>query len=305
MTRLGVINNPRSFGNGRGGLWPVAKPLRLSAYAEPRTLPELGETLAEYRREGVEVIAVGGGDGTLRDVLTALSALAYAPTLALLPSGRTNLAAVNLGLSGNAAEELARLAAAGRAGALHTVDLPVLDVVCADRRLRGFVFGAAAFAAGHRFATQHVQALGGALAAAAAIAWGIGGIVTGQGRDLLRGEDAAVMCDGLSRPAGRRFLVLATPLERLVLGMRPFWGEGEGAIRWLDIAAPPRRPAAALMPVLRGRPRPWMREAGYDSGRCHRLTVELSRPFILDGEAFPAVGAVTLSADARIRFVSR
>ena len=124
-------------------------------------------------------------------------------------------------------------------------------------------------------------------------------------------EAADLLARASGRPATecldylRRFLLLATTLDRLMLGLRPFWGDGRGAVRWLDVQAPPRRLAAALWAGGRGRPEPWMAAAGYNSGRAERLRVAMDEPFVLDGEVFePGPGGVLLSAPDRVAFVS-
>jgi hypothetical protein len=105
--------------------------------------------------------------------------------------------------------------------------------------------------------------------------------------------------------AGHRFLLLATSLDRLMLGLWPFWGEGAGPVRWLDVAAPPKRLAAALWAARQGRPGPWMPAAGYRSGRADRLAIRLRTPFVLDGEVFePGPDGLVLSAPGQVAFVT-
>ncbi|HYH19636.1 MAG TPA: diacylglycerol kinase family protein [Azospirillum sp.] len=316
MTRVGVIVNPLSRHNRDGGFERAVAAFRDLPHARPGTPAELLDTLAEFRRREVRVVAVSGGDGTLREVLTALPR-AYGgeePDIALLPAGKINLAARVVSRAGDRFGDgragLRRLLDAARRRTLARVEWPVLDVVwrdAPDRRLRGFLFGAAAFAAGTRLAYSHVHRAGINNAAAVALsiaATAASTLFGGRRRALLAGEDMAVGVDGGPARGGRRFLALATTLDRLVLDLTPFWGEGGGAIRWLDIPAPPRRLAAALLPVLRGRPRPWMLEAGYASGRARDLAVEPSRPFVMDGELFEAgPGGILLSADRRVGFV--
>ncbi|HYD68171.1 diacylglycerol kinase family protein [Azospirillum sp.] len=316
MTRVGVIVNPLSRHNRDGGFDPAAAGFRDLPHARPRTPAELRDTLAEFRRREVRVVAVSGGDGTLREVLTALPQ-AYGgeePDIALLPAGKINLAARVVsrvgGRFGDGPAALRRLIDAARGRTLARVEWPVLEIAWRDepeRRLRGFLFGAAAFAAGTRLAYSHVHRAGfnDAAAVALSIAATAGTALFGrQRRALLAGEDMTVGVDGTPPRAGRHFLTLATTLDRLVLNLTPFWGAGEGAIRWLDIAAPPRRLAAALLPVLRGRPRPWMPAAGYASDRARELSIDLAHPFVVDGELFaPGLGGILLSADRRVGFV--
>ncbi|MFC5316248.1 hypothetical protein, partial [Azospirillum rugosum] len=59
------------------------------------------------------------------------------------------------------------------------------------------------------------------------------------------------------------------------------------------------------LPTLRGRPRPWMIDAGYASGRADEMTVEMTHPFVVDGELFePGPRGILLSAGQRVGFVA-
>jgi hypothetical protein len=85
---------------------------------------------------------------------------------------------------------------------------------------------------------------------------------------------------------GPRFLFLATTLDRLMMDLWPFWGEGAGGLKFLDIEAPPKWLSRALLPALKGRPKPWMHDAGYQSGVVEDLEVTLEGRFVLDGEFY-------------------
>ncbi|RKJ98015.1 diacylglycerol kinase family protein, partial [Teichococcus wenyumeiae] len=96
--RIGIISNPRSSSHraGQAGLAEAAARL---PHAAPESREALRAALAGFAADGVEVLAVHGGDGTLREVLSALPQ-AWAgpmPAIAPLPAGRTNLAAHTLG----------------------------------------------------------------------------------------------------------------------------------------------------------------------------------------------------------------
>ena len=90
--------------------------------------------------------------------------------------------------------------------------------------------------------------------------------------------------DFLLRVAERYFLVLATTLRRLIFGLMPFWGDGSGQIRYTGIAFPPVQLMCALLPVLRGRPRPWMSEPCYVSRTVDDITITTGDPLVIDGE---------------------
>lgn len=314
--RIGVISNPRSLHNRDGGFSRAVAECRDLLHAQPRTTAELEEALLDFRQREVEVIAVSGGDGTIREILTALPR-SYGdeqPHLALLPSGKTNLVARVVGgrsdRVGNGNAGLARLLDAARGKTLSPVEWPVLDITWRDlpeRRVSGFLFGTAGFTAGTRLAYSHVHTAGinNASAVILSIAAIAASALFGSRRHaLVAGEDMRVGVDGAPTRGGRHFLTLATTLDRLILGLTPFWGEGEEPVRWLDIPAPPQRLMAALLPTLRGRPRPWMLDAGYASGRAREMVVELSQPFVVDGELFePGTSGIVLSAHRRIGLV--
>ena len=313
MARIGIIHNPlsRAGRDGRARFGAAAAGL---PFAEPASRTELREALRGFAAQGVNLLAVQGGDGTLREVLTALPETfsAAPPAIAVLAAGRTNLAAKVLGGAGTGEAALARLLDAAGRGALRRRLVPVLEVARLgagedDGPLRGLLFGAAAFAEGKRIADERLHGRG--IRAGPAVALALAGVALRAGLDrrhpLRAGVPMAVAPDGRARREGHRFLLLATTLDRLMLGMRPFWGDGRGGVRWLDVEAPPRRLAAALWAGGRGRPAPWMAAAGYLSGRAERLEVAMDRPFVLDGEVFePGPGGALLSAPDRVAFVS-
>ncbi|MFC0408037.1 diacylglycerol kinase family protein [Roseomonas elaeocarpi] len=315
---IGVIGNPRSHGS-RGLRGEALR--RVAAQAGERVLlrePEdraaLRQALSGFARAGVRVVAVSGGDGTLREVLTALPAAwqGKAPDIALLPAGKTDIVAGDVGHSGRGALGLRRLVKALAEGvALRRVERPVLEVNWpgeATRRLRGFLFGAAAFAEGHRLANAKLHGNGffGNAAVGLTVAAMFGrAVLSGQGT-LAHGQEIQVVTDRVARPTGNRFLVLITTLDRLMLGLWPFADNGKGPVRWLDIQARPRQLGRALWAVShRGSNRSWMPAAGYESGLARQVDIQLHHPFVLDGEVYvPGEKGVTLTAAARQGFVS-
>jgi len=312
--RLGVITNPlsRSLRAGRYGL----RAAEIGAVqAAPASLDELRSILAGFAADGVDLLVVQGGDGTLREVLTALPGTfgAHPPEIAVLSAGKTNLAARSLGSAGSDQAALQRLRDAAARGSLRRHRQPVLEVTRlgaaeVSAPLRGLLFGAGAVTEATRMAERrlHRSGIRDGLAVALAIA-GVALRAVRPGSHPLRdGVPAAVAPDGMPPETGHSFLVLATPLDRLMLGLWPFWDVGQGPVRWLDVAAPPRRLMAALWAARSGRPRrPWMPAAGYRSGRAHRVTIRLAAPFVLDGEIFmPGTEGVELSAPGCVTFVA-
>lgn len=306
---VGVIGNPRShaYKHDRAALDGLAVRYPGLLLAQPGSQAALLEALRGFHRDGVGLLVIHGGDGTLRDVLSALprSYPGSPPQLALMPAGNTNLAAWSVGGIGT----LPRLLDAASSGRLRHTLCPVLEVSWIgqpDRpRLRGLLFGAAAFAAGKRIADAEIHRRGVFLRYAVGLTLGLAFLRSLSGRGVLRqGVAMGVGVDQGAVRRGQHFLFLATTLPRLTLGLWPFWGEGEGGIHWLDIDTPPSRLARALVATLLRRPRPWMAAHGYRSGHATSIGLSELREFVLDGEFFDAGPAgVALSCADAVTFV--
>jgi hypothetical protein len=312
--RIGLIINLRSHVN-------KSHPIDLAAVqarhpdlrvAAPADLGALRDTLAGFAEEGIDLLVVSGGDGTVRDVLSAFPP-AYAaqpPELAILSAGNTNLAARVLGSAGSGDAALDRLLRAAHAGRLHRKTCPVLEVSWPDEPGRpplvGFLFGAAGFTEAKTVANLVVRRRGfshGLEVAATLFVTALRALV-GRNSPIRQGWSMSLAVEGRPAIAGKRFLVMATTLDSLMLGLWPFWGRGSGGIRWLDIDAPPRRFAAGLLAVMLRRPRPWMIRSGYRSGRGNAIRMMFDQPFILDGEAFEARAGVLLSTAGSVTVVA-
>jgi hypothetical protein len=313
--RIGLVINPRSYANR-------AHPNRLETVlarhpeirrAAPADPAALAAALRGFAADKVDLVVISGGDGTVRDVLSALSASDFAspPDLAILSAGNTNLAARVLGSPGHGSEALERLIDAIAQGRTRRRTCPVLTISWIGEPTRppihGFLFGAAAFTEAKRIAAETVQRRGihHGLAVAVTLIATIVKAVFGPGRALSWGTRMAVSIDGAPAADGRRFLMLATTLDSLMLGLWPFWGGGPGPIRWLDIDAPAPWLAAALSAVLLRRPGRWMTRRGYRSGRAASLRIRMDQPFILDGEAFRAgQDGILLSASCSVTVIT-
>lgn len=318
MSRIGLISNLKSHRNTSD-----IETIRAVVAHHPRIqhveidrVEDLASVLASFAASGVELLVVNGGDGTVQATLTALrngAAFAVPPRLAILPGGRTNLIAQDVGLPGSRGHALARLAEARPGGqGVAEIRRPILSVTYAPDKpaLHGMFFGTAAFHRAVLFSRRQAERFGIARAAMLGAALGVilsRALLRPRGGDpLIRGERLSLGTDGQAPAAPRDYLLLlATTLDRLILGLQPFWGTGEGGLRYTLVEFPPRHLARALLPVLRGRPKPWMAADGYASGRARELTLRMSCPLVLDGQIYrPAPDfPVTLRAGPAVSFL--
>lgn len=294
--RTAVLRNPRSHRN-RVATRPEPDPPGISIAAPPNR-EELAATLARFAEEGIELLVIDGGDGTMREVMTAGAPIFGDdwPRLLLLPKGKTNALAIDLGMP-----EKWSLAAALRTvpdARLHRRRPILVERVDAQEpQVLGFIFGAGVFNAAIA-AGQVAHRLGAfqGFAVAVTALFGVMQALFGIGRSPWRAltpmriapEGAGEVPHSRHGTPRRRFAVGCSTLGKFPLAMDPFaGGGGGGGIRFLAVDAPLRRVMALVPAILMGLDRPFLRKLGVHRGSAEWIDIELDGPFILDGEAFP------------------
>lgn len=314
MSRLGIISNPLSDGNsGRKGI-PVNADRAVTRldtlFAAPASLEELPSVLHGFAEAGIDVLAIDGGDGTVRDVISLLPWTfgdAW-PTLAILPSGKTNVIARDVGGFGHGAAGMAHLFFRLDHKPIRYTERACLDVSWTDNAQHqhtalGFVLGAGVYS----YATQmagawsHDRGIKQGRAVALVIArllamWKRGNLGEGIAELSLTPESE------IAEPPAPHFLVLSTTLDHLMLGLWPFPKGGEGSLHWLAMTAPPRHLVRDLWRAWRGK---MTTGEGVRGGRAETLELRLSEPFVLDGELYdPGPEGVVVRTGPTLRFLA-
>ena len=273
-------------------------------FAAPQSPQELDEVLAGFASRGVNALVIDGGDGTVRDVMsTAVRHFAGTfPRVAIVPSGKTNALAHDLGVPhGWTALDAVRAIHDGFVEERAPIEVRRDDEALPG--LRGFIFGAGAFVRATALAqrTHRAGAFNG-LAVGLSIAGAVGqSILGGAANSWRRGEPMRVALQGGEVVERNQYLLFGSTLERLPLGIKPL-GEPRPGLKLLRIDAEPRWMIAAAPAVLRGSDAPWLRQAGYHVTDAPSIDLRLPGDFILDGETFRG-GALSLCEGEPIRFV--
>ena len=307
---VGVIYNPRSHRNQGRDLAFAERPG--VHFAQPQEREEIRAALEDFRAKGVDLLIINGGDGTVRDVLTAgLDVFGELwPALAVLPKGKTNALNVDLGApAGWGLLDAVRAWTGGRRVERRPV---VVAPTAGDAPpLAGFILGAGGYSVGIR-AGQEAHRLGAfdSLAVVATAGWGVlqalFGSDTNQWRrgapmELLLGDARDPLDHAGGGYDGRRSVMLASTLERFPGGIRLFGPLNEG-LKIVALDRPARR-VLAMMPLLLG----GLRLSDPDRWGIHYRTttsfeLAIEEPWILDGEAFPG-GRYRVSEGPVLTFV--
>jgi diacylglycerol kinase family enzyme len=275
----------------------------------PRSLEQLAEVVAEFRRLGVDLVACAGGDGTNHVTVSRLVEAygdAKLPYFAMLRGGTMNTVANSFGIPHRRPDKLLSMykhAYARRSlQPLRFVEPNLLKV----GSHAGFIFGTGAiygFIADYnqredRSAGWAAQVLGRAIASAA-----VGGDAVG--RVAQRWEGEVRFDDGSAFPERDYFTVGASSCGQIGLGFKPFYRSTELPDRFhmLGIHTSPGG-------FILGLPRVWMGQTLGGHKTYEKLTSRAVLvpkhgrvPYTLDGDVYEHHGELVVSSGPRIRIV--
>ena len=300
MISVALLSNPKSTGNRE--VLPKIRALCAARqdilHCEVDGIDQIGDALREIARANPRVFVINGGDGTVQATLTELYLGHYfgdaAPPVAVLPNGKTNLIASDLGADEDplvALERIIELASGDLAG--HVVERGLIALSEGDGAVKpviGMFLGGAGLADTILYCRHKIYPLGlpngiSHILAAFAILFslipGLKRLVTLPHRHPMR---ISVIRDGQANL--QLALLIVTTLEKLLFG-----GWSNGGLRGLKLMAVDRSPMAlarAVFASLAGR----LGEralVGVHLERGDLIRIESERSsVILDGEEFTA-----------------
>ena len=122
MVCVALLSNPKSTGNRR--LLPRIRSFCANNadifHYEVESIEQIGRAMQTIARVQPAVIVINGGDGTVQTALTELYQGGYfdgaVPPVAVLPNGKTNLIALDLGIRGDPIKALERIVQIAKTG---------------------------------------------------------------------------------------------------------------------------------------------------------------------------------------------
>jgi len=299
--RVALLSNPRSTGN-------IAQLPRIREYCadhpdvfhyEVEHASQIGEAMKVIARIRPKVLAINGGDGTVQAALTELHNGGHfdgveLPPVAVLPSGKTNLIALDLGARSDPIETLERLIELARTDIkLHTVDRELIALSQGgERPVIGMFLGGAGLAETMLYCRDKIYPLGlpnGFAHVLTAFAFLIKAFL-GSKAGFLPADPKPLQVsvhENGGTITGRFSLLAVTTLEKLLIA-NPFDGQRSGSLKLLAIEQRPSSMIGAIFAHLGGK-LGRSHVPGVHFEKAEGLTIESeSSNIILDGETFHA-----------------
>ena len=303
MALVALLSNPRSTGNRE--LLPRVRSFCAGHpeifHYEVEEVSQIADALRTIARVRPKVIVINGGDGTVQAALTELHLGGHfgvsPPPVAVLPNGKTNLIALELGAEGDplaALERVVELAGGDLAPHVVTRELIALsDGSPGGRPVLGMFLGGAGLADTMLYCRNTIYPLGlpnGFSHVLTAIAAFLALVFRAKRSRFLppRSAPIRVSVRRQDQLSGRFALLLVTTLEQVLLGRLPEAAGGSGALRMMAIEQRPSALFKAVFAKLRGRlGRERVTGVYYERGDEIRIEGEQSS-VIFDGEMFEA-----------------
>jgi hypothetical protein len=318
MVAVALLSNPKSTGNR--GLLPKIRDYCAGQpdifHYEVERADQTGAALEAIARVHPRVLVINGGDGTVQAALTELHHGAHfngsMPPVAVLPNGKTNLIALDLGAVGDPLKALEEVVALARNGlGDHIVERELIALTEGEhgnRAVVGMFLGGAGLADTILYCRNKIYPLGlpnGLAHVVAGIAT-FAGLIFGNNSKYLPPKALPVSVS-LTRDGqfkGNFAFLIVTTLERLVLGAKTIDGD-----RGLKLMAVERSAGALIKAVIasvRGQLGvKALKGVHFAHGDTIRIESERTS-VILDGEEFHAITGrpIVLRATAPMNFLS-
>ena len=298
--RIALLSNPRSTGN-------IAQLSRIRAYCadhpdifhyEVERAEQIGDAMRTIARVRPKLLIINGGDGTVQASLTEIHNGGHfagqAPPVAVLPNGKTNLIALDLGAQGDpiiALERLVEIAQSDLGPHIVARELIALRYDASSHPVIGMFLGGAGLAETMLYCRNKIYPLGlpnGLSHALTAVALVVRILLRLQSRFLPQTPALLqVSVPREERLSGRFALLAVTTLEKLLLSSH-LTGTGTGRLKMLAIEERPASLFQAVMASLRGKlGRSHLR--GVHFAEADEISIEGENTnVILDGEMFRA-----------------
>jgi diacylglycerol kinase (ATP) len=309
LMRSAVLINPKA-GRGNGKGLALAEALKAYSHVDVCVMQNFDDLIPALKRFAVAETSdlfISSGDGTVQAILTFIAeskAFKTLPRLCLLPHGTTNLTAADIGFTRKSISVQAAFIANPRA--TSTTERATLRILNPrDGAIRhGMFLGTGAVTEATRYAQVAFNDKG--VKGNSAVFFTLAGALMKTLFSKANPHDPNrfdrpfpirvqigdhLMCNGV------QLLAMATTLDKLILGTRPFWGGRTGPIRVTTFPYPVPNLLRWFLPSVMGgemrTPPP-----GAKSAAVSAFSIETPIDYDLDGEFFAGPSGEALRVEA-------
>ena len=315
---VAIISNPGSTTN-RAKLPAVRTFIEKNScifHVEIDRFEEIHEALRMCARANPTVLVINGGDGTIQSTLSAMVHHRpfgdAAPPIAVLPGGKTNMIAKDLGMRGSNLKALSRIYKLAMAGTIeqHKINRALIGLDTGDGspKAYGMFFGAAGIISGIEACRAHIYPLKmpdiiSHVATTAMIFFGV--IIQGNSeKSFVHSPATRIQVRGGGYIDGRFLAIMVTTLNRLIMGIDPFTQSGDGGLKFTAIEHSRKTFFKAMVALVFGR----LGKAvisGVHYRKSDVIRIETDETVTLDGEMYRASPghAITLDGQSSLNFI--
>ena len=274
---------------------------------------EIKASVDAFVQADIDLLVIVGGDGTVQGVLCHLFAtqpLARWPVLTVIPGGTTNMTALDLGICGRPEFILQQL----RGYLLKQIPPVFLQrhVLCIEQagaeKVYGMFFGVGLIARAVIFSQSKIKQLGitGEIYSGIITVGYLIGLILGRRHGAWAPVQMSIIERDIELHRGAYAFLFTSTLDRLLFGMRPYWGREEEPLHITFVRQKPKHPLRSLWALLSGRGESLQERDGYHSCNTRALELLIDDDYIVDGESYRASsedGPLRITAAGPIMFL--
>ncbi len=315
--RIGILFNPLG-GQARKREKSIRQTLTKIPHAiiqEATNIPEFKISIDSLLKTKIDLLVIIGGDGTIHAALDHLFAMHPPekwPIIAIVAGGTTNMTSLELGIRGKpeyAIKQLSNFLLQPQPLVPSLIRRPVLCIEQTGvRKSYGLFFGVGLIARGVKFSRSNIKQLGitGGIFTLFIMLRSLAGMIFRQRQSEWAPVELTITETTGQVRNGTYLFVLASALNCLLLGIRPYWGKESAPLHITMVDQQHKHLWRSLWPLLTGRGHKLKEKNGYHSHNVNTIELIMDDEYIIDGELYRATsqdGPLRISATDPITFL--
>lgn len=306
MKPIGVIFNPFAQTNRKGvrdQLDAIKKTLGSNALVRHTGgIGEVPTVLKEFRKEGIKILCISGGDGTISYAISSYINLfggEELPIIVPLRGGTMNMLSADTGLSGNQITICRKLIQSLEKDKVHTTERGLIRVI--DPRFKHHNYGFCWLDGfPYKFIKRYYKE-GATVSVALKLIFKTGIIsLTNMNHDLFKEIESKVYVEDRELPLKSHLLLVASTVKRLVFGFRIFFEDAEAGEKFsiIYVTLPYFKKVRYQIPKALYMGLKPDESGNFLNQSTKSLRVAGNRGYIIDGEIYESEEPVDIRLDA-------